>query len=187
MEKFVVLKGLPPYGPVAESFPKGQMLATEGLVVQFLPDQDLSWVGNFRRGHFNCDAVFEHPDGKQVVVCASGNVFFVDPYVKTVTGELAPDIIFAVSLPDQHAIVFGDFTKFFAINAAGLWWETPHIWGDGFRNIRVSNRSLVGEAFSPLNDKWHPFEVDLQTGAFKGITSEDQISNMYEVTKKDKG
>lgn len=52
-----LLKGLPPYGPMAISFPeelgkKGQ----EGMVVEFQTNKE-TWVGNFRQGLGKVDLV----------------------------------------------------------------------------------------------------------------------------------
>jgi hypothetical protein len=45
---FDILLGLPPYGPMAPSFPEhGRGLFSEGLVVRFTPFGRNAWIGNF--------------------------------------------------------------------------------------------------------------------------------------------
>lgn len=183
--EFKILEGLPPYGPEALSFPQGQLLAREGLVVRFDMTNRLYWIGNFKRGKFDISKVLNHPDGQRLVVYAGGIVYFVDPEKKSVMQEFDTYVFFAEELLQFNTIVMGDSVKFFAIDANSVRWTTPRIgWGE-FREVKLSGNNLMGEAFSPLDDKWHPFEVDIRTGDAKGDTYESQIAHLVPIVKKD--
>ena len=47
-------------------------------------------------------------------------------------------------------------------------WHTPRISWDGFQNVRLEAEQLAGEAWSPVEDRWLPFSVDLETGRIDG-------------------
>ncbi|TWT74503.1 hypothetical protein Pla123a_33260 [Posidoniimonas polymericola] len=54
------------------------------------------------------------------------------------------------------------------MGASGLAWKTRRLSWDGFRELRVAGSSLFGEAYTPMGDSWHEFEVDLETGEAVG-------------------
>jgi hypothetical protein len=73
MARFEILSGLPAYGPVAEAFSAtGQGKHREGFVVRFESNSAKNWVGNFQPGLGGCSRVFEHPNGTDLIVIASG-------------------------------------------------------------------------------------------------------------------
>jgi hypothetical protein len=39
---------------------------------------------------------------------------------------------------------------------------------DGFDKLRFEVKRLIGEAWSPIEDRWLPFSVDLHTGFVDG-------------------
>jgi hypothetical protein len=80
MPAFEILPGLPPYGPMAKPFPSsGYASHREGFVVQFSSQKIGLWIGNFQRGLTNFSNVYEHPDGKRVVVVSGGDGYVIDP------------------------------------------------------------------------------------------------------------
>src|ERR1041385_3925097 len=87
-----VLPGLPPYGPLATSFPLSfAATGQEGFVVEFLPDSPGSWVGNFREGSGSYTHVHRIPHGRDVVVFAKGRGYVVDVDQRDLKVELVGD------------------------------------------------------------------------------------------------
>jgi len=166
MSNFEVLDGLPPYGPTALPFPEdGREAFREGLVVRFHEAGGESWVGNFQKdfsGGF--DFVIGHPDRRHVIVIAGGAGYFVDPELRRQTHMFGGGIKFAQHVANLNIVIIGDDTRIGAFSADGSGWSSERISWDGMRNIAVDGTILRGEAWSPISNCWHPFELDLLTG-----------------------
>jgi hypothetical protein len=188
--RFEVLKGLPPYGPIALPFPEAWAGHSEGLVIRFEPDAGEAWVGNFRRGSKGCEGALLHPNGREVVVVSRGQFFVVDPESHLLVAMGAPDIQDLIALPDLSAIVISDGIQFEAINPTGSWWRSPRISWDGLRNVRREGMALRGEAFTPLapNDgAWFPFSLDLTTGRCADAIYERQMRGASRLVPRGEG
>jgi hypothetical protein len=176
-DKFEVLDGLPPYGPAPLPFPEsGYGAFREGLVVRFHQAAGGIWTGNFQRpssGGYDC--VIGHPDHQQVIVIAGGQGYFVDPELRRQTHKFGGAVSFAQHVPDLNVVLIGDATSFAAFSADGLGWNSERISWGGVRNIVVGNVTLCGEAWSPVSENWHPFELDLLTGRSNGAIYENEI------------
>ena len=160
---YKILPGLPPYGAMAESFPTGQMLAQEGLVVCF--DTPIgSWVVNFKKGGSEVDKVFMHPDEHRLIVCAGGVLYFVEPEKRLISWQDDLHVSCAYQSLKHNLIIFGDVFRFYAIGKHGVVWKTNNQHWDGFRNIHFFEDKLTGEAFSPYEGTWNNFEINIQTG-----------------------
>ena len=73
-----ILPGLPADGPLAKLFPSSEEWSFgEGLVVEFYPGSDHSWVGNFECGGAGIEGVFalDH----LLLVVATGDGYLIDP------------------------------------------------------------------------------------------------------------
>lgn len=163
--RFEVLPGLPPYGPMAVSFSKsGGQEHREGLVVRFFPGKSEPWVGNFIGGTTGCNIVLDHPNETYIIVVAQGEAFIVDPERRAVLDRMRIDIKQVISLTPLGSVVFQGLTDFSAIRADGSSWRSPRISWDGFRNVKVRETELSGEAYTPIMDAWVPFKLDLLTG-----------------------
>jgi hypothetical protein len=163
-----VLPGLPAYGDPALPFSDtGLGLHREGLVVRFQVG-DLAWTGNFQRGFGECETVLLHPNGKDVIVLAGGTAYIVDPRTRELHRSFGADLQFAAQIPGTATIVVGNGLWFESMPADGEGWRTRRISWDGMREIRFVDDSLVGEAYTPLDDAWYPFTVDLQNGDVTG-------------------
>src|SRR5262245_7187519 len=74
------LTGLPPYGPMATCVPEGWgQAAREGLVVEFRRADGPIWIGNFEPGIGGIDDILAHPNGADVLVVSSGQLWQVNP------------------------------------------------------------------------------------------------------------
>jgi hypothetical protein len=163
--RFEVLPGLPAYGPMALSFTRhGAREYREGLVVRFHPSSSEPWVGNFIGGETACNFVLDHPNGTDVIVVAQGEAYIVNPENRTIRQTIAGDVEEIFPLPSLRSIVFRCMVDFTAVTADDTGWRSPRISWDGLRNIEVGGTELVGEAYTPIEDTWVPFTLDLLTG-----------------------
>lgn len=164
-----VLEGLPPYGDPALPFSAtGLGNHREGLVVRFSSPDSLSWTGNFQRGYGECETVVRHPNGRDVVVVAGGSAYVVDPAEKKVLRHFGADLQFAADVSSVDALVLGNGLWFESLTANGEGWRTRRISWDGIRSARVEGTELHGEAYSPFDDHWYAFTVDLINGNVSG-------------------
>src|ERR1700722_6989958 len=116
--RFEVLPGLPPYGPMAESFSKNAAREhREGLVVRFYPSKSEPWVGNFLGGMTACNIVLDHPNGTYIIVVAQGEACIFDPERRAILDRMMADIKRVISLPSLGSVVFQGLTDFSAIKA----------------------------------------------------------------------
>jgi hypothetical protein len=164
------LTALPAYGSPAMSFsPTGEQLHSEGLVVRFTASDGASWVGNFQRGEMAYDRIERHPNEKDALIIAGGQGYVVNPVNQHLVGLLGGGIVDLFDHPSQRAVVLNQQNlSFVAIGAAGNIWQSRRISWDGFRSVKTVGTTLSGEAWSPHNDDWRPFVLDLQTGSVVG-------------------
>jgi hypothetical protein len=168
MTTFCRLQGLPSYGPIATGFPEEwARLGREGLVVEFTGIDGTSWVGNFRPGLGGLDAVRWHPNGSQVLVASAGALWCVDPDCR-VAKEIAPDVFNTWELENGDLLIDDQGLAFVRLGRSGVVWHTQRISWDGFQNVHLEAKQVSGEAWSPIEDQWLPFCVDLETGRVDG-------------------
>ena len=169
MAEFRILRGLPASGPKAIAVPSGWGHdAREGLIVEFELSPDTSWVGNFCPGLGGLDDVRRHPNGHSILVTSQGRMFEVDPVARTAVQVAEP--IFAVwtVIGANDLILSRQDIALLRIGAEGVVWHTRRVSWDGFRHIRIESLTLSGEAWSPMDNCWHHFSVDLRTGRAEG-------------------
>jgi hypothetical protein len=164
-----VLPGLPPYGKLAQTFSAtGLGRHSEGLVVKIQAEGGHTWVANFVRGLTKFDFVAPHPNGHDALVIAGGQAYVVDPTREDLRNAFGGAIVNALRHPTRNALVLNhQDLDFEAIGSDGRLWKTRRISWDGFRSIEVEGTTVRGEAWD-LDDTWHPFKVDLETGEVVG-------------------
>lgn len=169
MKSFRTLPGLPPYGPPAVAFPDTWgRVAREGLVVEFVAADGAVWVGNFRPGLGGLDDVRQHPNGRDVLVISSDDVWTVDPTTREgVEIAGAADALWPISNPSGIVLSLQGLA-FLRLDASGVLWRTRRISWDGFSQIELTDNRLMGVAWSPLDERWVPFSVNLATGRVQG-------------------
>ena len=167
MLKFKILEYRDPYAPLPEHF--GGERYAEGLVVEFYPDNGEKWVGNFLKSSNGSTDIIEHPDGRSIIVVASGAGYVIDPEkhsLVSVIGHLIGNII---PIPEFKEIIFEDLGLWLiAIGVEGVRWHTRRISWDGIRSLSRLGRTLYGEVRDPYDESWHPFTVDLTNGDTEG-------------------
>jgi hypothetical protein len=169
-DQFQLLPGLPPYGDPARVFSAtGTRLQSEGLVVRFTPPGVRAWVGNFIPGTLSkFQLLTSHPNGHDVIIICGGQGYIVDPSSKQLVKTIGGAIVDVFAHPTANAMVLNHQNLCFeAIGASGTIWLTGRISWDGMRAMTCSGTVLTGEAWRP-GDTWHPFRVDLETGAVEG-------------------
>jgi hypothetical protein len=165
-----VLPGLPSYGDPALPFSAtGLGLHREGFVVRFRHSDGSTWTGNFQRGFGQCETVLPHPNGHAVLVLAGGTAYVIDPSTRQLLRSFGSDIQFVARMPLAPALIVGNGLWFESLPADGKGWRTRRISWDGMRDVRlVDDDHVSGEAYSPLDDSWRPFSVDLNNGGVTG-------------------
>lgn len=162
------LDALPP-GCSPVTFPSGWCReGSEGLVVEFDTDDVGAWVGIFRPGIQGSDGVWLHPNGKDALVIAQGAPWIVDPEARAATKlNAGVEEVWPVSDP-EGLLLSRDGLAFYRIASGGLMWHTRRLSWDGFQKIEIRGQILHGEGWSPVDDRWFPFSVDLRSGRSEG-------------------
>lgn len=165
---FNELPGLPARGPRAIAFPASWGgLGREGKVVEFVA-ADGTWAANFQPGLGGLDAALACPGGDRVLVLAGGDAWIVDPQRRAATC-LLPAIDLMLDVPDGSGWVLSRQGLALArLVGARLAWHSRRLSWDGFEQLRIQGEQVRGMAYSPLDDGWHEFSVDLRTGASTG-------------------
>jgi hypothetical protein len=153
---------------MATGFPEEwARLGREGLVVEFVGGDGATWVGNFRPGLDGLDDVRWHPNGKQVLICSAGALWCADPASRAAK-EIAHAIFNIWELESGDLLLDNQGLAFLRLGRVGVVWQTHRVSWDGFQNMRLDAEQLVGEAWSPIEDRWLPFSVHLHTGRVDG-------------------
>lgn len=162
------MQGLPPYGPQATGFPEEwARLGREGLVVKFAETSGTTWIGNFQPGLGGLDDVRWHPNRQQVLVASAGALWCVDPDTR-VGEKIAPAVFSIWQLESGDLLIDNQGLAYVRLGRSGVVWHTPRISWDGFQNVRVEAGQLAGQAWSPVEDRWLLFSVDLESGQVDG-------------------
>lgn len=166
MDRFEVLRGLPPYGPLAESLagPHDRRTYREGFVVRFTSSRGECWTGNFQPGNGSLNSAIEHPNGRQVIVISGGQGYVVAPNDRSQRVYFGGWIHQVVSVPELQLVIFTDSWGFEAIGPAGLVWrsETPFY---GIQNLRQEDLMVRGEGWHPPDQRWVRFDLDVGSGS----------------------
>lgn len=163
-----LLAGLPPYGPMAMSFPKEWGLrGHEGVVCEFKND-DFCWVGNFSPGLYGITFAAIHPNQRDAVVYAKGHLWSVDPVQPTASLVLQSiESAMEVRKPDGWLLNISGLA-IARFGPDGLLWHTKRLSWDGFTQLALAGDELTGLACEPSENSWAPFRVDIRNGSSTG-------------------
>lgn len=163
-----VLPGLPGQGPQPLQFSAtGQGMHREGFVVEFSPDLETSWVGNFQPGATSLNTVIEAYEENFAFVVAGGQAYVVSVQTGLLFAQYDNDIEFLQYFPVDGKVVVGSNCDFTAYRGPNRLWRTRRISWDGIRNIEIEGTCLRGEAWS-FDNSWYPFSVALDSGEAHG-------------------
>ncbi len=166
---FQILPGLPAYGPPAEPFPaNGNVAYREGVVVRFKAQNGDDWVGNFQPGFGGYTGVFETFGEDCPVVIAEGAAYVVDTATRRSIEEFGASIDWCLELPGQSRLIFADGIGFEARDRNGVVWRSDRVSWDGMRDLTLRDGKVHGFAYSPIDDDYKSFDLDLSTGKFGG-------------------
>ena len=169
MERTVrFLSGLPPYGAMPAAFPpEWGYLGREGTVVEFNTETG-AWVANFRSGLGGLQFACLLPNRLNAIVIAAGDLWIIDLPTRTAVRKL-PAIEAMWEVQNPEGWVFSRQGMALArVGPHGLMWHTRRLSWDGFDQVEIDQGELRGLAWSPLDDKWCPFSVELGTGKSAG-------------------
>ena len=175
-----ILPGLPPYGPLPTAFPpEWGHVGREGTVVEFNTEAG-RWVGNFQPGLGGLQFAGSHTNMLDVVVIAGGDMWIVNPGERTAVRMLPFfEAILEVHDPEGWVFSWGGLALA-RLGPKGLMWHTRRLSWDGFDQLRIVPGELSGLAWSPIDDKWYPFRVDLDTGVSTGGSYSDNDAEGWE-------
>jgi hypothetical protein len=105
-----------------------------------------------------------------VHVIAGGQGYEVDPRRRYLHSVFGGSIEIAVTACSQGLLIMGDGIRLEAWVGHDLRWQSRRISWDGMRNVRVEGDKIAGEAWSPVDDCYCPFTVDLATGRVEGVS-----------------
>jgi hypothetical protein len=163
-----ILPGLPAVGSAAVQFSEpGERTHAEGLVVEITPAHGSAWVGNFRPGLSDNNAVFAHPNGADAVVVAGGRGYVVNADSRLVS-KMYRSVRQVVESREADRLVLASDVSVAILGPADVHYETRRLAWDGLQSLRADGRTLYGEAWDSIADAWRPFEVNLDSGEVTG-------------------
>jgi hypothetical protein len=139
------------------------------LVVR--PEGASEWTGVFYAGYEPgnvVSGVFATADPEQLCVLSRGRAYLVKvshPREFRVVQECLP-VVWAARFEDL--LLLADFTHVVAVGREGLVWESSRLTWDGLTDLELQGAMLKGKGWDAIQDKEHPFELDLRTGKHTG-------------------
>jgi hypothetical protein len=169
MIEFEVLAGMPVYGPYPEQFTSTSWgTHSEGFVVRIVPSGLEPWVGNFQRGLSSFDGVHPHPNERDLIVVAGGQAYVVESTSRHLVETFGADLSWSRAFPEHQLVLFHNGIWFTAYGPSGKLWKSRRVSWDGIRVQSVEFPSLSGDAWSPLEDRWVVFTLDMERGGVSG-------------------
>ncbi len=179
-----ILPHLPAKGPLPRQFSAtGRGTYQECFVVEFYPDEERRWVGNFQPGFNTHDFWILREAGKEVVdyhgsrhvlVRVGDAAYIIDPASERSVRDYNGDITQVIPIPELRLFLVADKERWegFRDDEQSVW-TTPRLANDGFANTQIRDHILQGDARRRTSDKWdegveREFTVDLRTGVVQG-------------------
>ena len=115
-----------------------------------------------------------------MVVISNGDAWVVEPAKRCAQAiTLAVDGVWEVEAP-AGLVLSRQGLAFLRLGPDGLLWHTRRLSWDGFDEINFDGNTLSGLAWSPVDDEWLPFKVDLRSGASSGGSFSDVDTEGWE-------
>jgi hypothetical protein len=123
------------------------------------------------------DLAAVHPNGRDAVVIAEGDLWIVDPMQRSAT-ILSPAVDAALEVRDPDGWIFSrQSVALFRLGPRGVIWHTRRLSWDGFDQLRIGDAEVTGLAWSGGDDAWHPFRVNVATGRSYGGSSFSELDD----------
>jgi hypothetical protein len=149
------------------------------MVVEFNTEAG-TWVGNFQPGLGQLQFAGTHTNMLDMVVIAGGDLWIVNPRERTAI-RMLPSLEAILEVHNPEGWVFNRQDIALArLGPNGLMWHTRRLSWDGFDQLRIIQTEISGLAWSPIDDQWHPFTVDLNTGKSTGGSYSDDDAEGWE-------
>jgi hypothetical protein len=140
----------------------------DGLWLRFSPKGGEPWVGIFKFGYSSPPAfsrVVSSPDVDRVWIVANGAGFLVTPGDRAKWEQIALLPILDIRPVQQHGLVIlSNFTKLAAYGEQGLVWVSPRVCWDELKIVSVTDDTIEGIGYDPINLTQARFAVDIRTG-----------------------
>lgn len=127
-----------------------------------------TWVGNFQRCLSSYDAVFTTFGTDRPLIIAGGKAYVVDLASRKEVAEFGGAIQWCLELAERKWQVLADGCDFEARDREGVVWQSERVSWDGMRDLIRRGDQLFGLAYSPFDDGYKEFVLDLLTGKFVG-------------------
>ena len=122
----------------------------------------------------------EHQIVIDAVVVASGELWVVNP-VQRSAQRLLPASETALQVRDPDGWIFNrQGIALAGFGPGGIVRHTRRLSWDGFDQLSIVHGQVTGVAWSPLDDQWRPFRVDLSTGQSTGGNYFDEDTEGWE-------
>ena len=174
-----ILEGLPAYGPMATPIPpEWGDSGREGTVVECETESD-KWVANIAPGIGGLNLAHAHPNGRDAVVIASGDLYVVNPILRSAELLLSGvDSEIEVQQPDGWIFCIQG-VALARLGSDGLLWHTRRLSWDGVKELKLQGHCVTGVAWS-LDDHWYSFQVDAHTGQSQGGSYHETDAQRWE-------
>jgi hypothetical protein len=126
----------------------------------------------------------QHPNGSDVIVVVDGDVHIVAPQSRKLRDRLGDDIEQVTPLPALRSVLFRRLTHFETIAADNSHWCSPRISWDGFRDVTLRGTMIAGEAWTPVDEGWVPFTLDLVTRQVHNAVYDMDMARVVRVVPK---
>jgi hypothetical protein len=109
-----------------------------------------------------------HPNKVDALVFARGDLWVVNPSTHSAALLLtAIESVLPIERPDGW-ILNRQGLALPRLGPDGLKWHTRRLSWDGFDQLSITQSALMGLAWSPLDEQWRPFNVDVHSGRSSG-------------------
>jgi hypothetical protein len=126
----------------------------------------------------------QHPNGSDVIVVADGEAHIVAPRSRELRDRFGDDIEAVTPLPALRSVLFRRLTHFEIIAADNSRWCSERISWDGFRNVDLRGTVIAGEAWTPVDEAWVPFTLDLATRQVRNAIYDMDVARVIRVVPK---
>jgi len=177
MNRYEILDGLPPYGPMYVSVTgDGEPYASEGFVVRFFKNDGTTWVANFKPGYGGLNEVISLPDTDNLLVIAGGDCYLMNRDSDRPIGMFGGDFTELFHNPDGR-VVLGDNLGLTIVEPDGSHWDSKRISWDGLKDISLKNNTVTGLAYDVMtrSAEWLPFSYNIDTRLLEGGSYYDFI------------
>lgn len=137
--------------------------------MEFAIDGGETWVGNFAKFEEGGEtSIHTELGSRAIVVVAGGSGYLVDAETRRLVREIGFDIQRIWFDDGAQAMIVSNGLWFEALDAEKVVWRSHRVSWDGIRNMEQAGRTLTGEAFDPMTDRWLPFSLNLTSGEIQG-------------------